>query len=226
MQNVTDITILLDRSGSMQYIKQDMEGAFDSFIKAQTEIKDDECVVSLFQFDVECDKVYENRPVSLVPLLNIIPRGTTALWDALGEVINKTGDRIKRIPEELRPSRVVFVIITDGEENASIEYKADKIKSMIEHQTNKYAWQFVYLGANQDSFAAASNIGISTSMVQNYKTTSEGIGQMWSSVADTLSEYRSMKTTSMSFQQNDKSLESTKTKYSSKKDILSEILRD
>jgi hypothetical protein len=225
MQNTTDITILLDRSGSMQYIKKDMEGAFNSFIKAQTEVMDDECAVSLFQFDVECDSVYENRPVRLVPPLDIVPRGATALYDALGEVIDKTGRRLARVPEELRPSRVVFAIITDGEENSSSEYSAEQIKNIIEHQTETYDWQFVYLGANQDAFQAARNIGIPAFMAQDYAATPQGVDQMWSSVGDTLAAYRSMKTTSMRFEKNAGEIrETAKSRYFSEKNTVGEIL--
>lgn len=199
MQNLTDITILLDRSGSMQTIKKDMEGAFDSFIESQAKIENDECVVNLFQFDVECDNVYENRPISLVPPLSITPRGMTALFDALGTIIQKTGERLSRVPEEDRPARVVFVIITDGAENSSREYTSDQIKEIIQHQSKTYNWQFVYLGANQDSFASASQIGILASSTQDYNPTTEGINVMWSSVGDSLAAFRMMETSSMSF---------------------------
>jgi len=199
MQNITDITILLDRSGSMQTIKKDMEGAFDSFIESQSQIENDECVVNLFQFDVECDNVYENRPISLVPPLSITPRGMTALFDALGTIIQKTGERLARIPESDRPARVVFVIITDGAENASKEYTSEQIKEIIQHQSKTYNWQFVYLGANQDSFASASQIGILASSTQDYNPTTEGINVMWSSVGDSLTAFRMMETSSMSF---------------------------
>jgi hypothetical protein len=183
----------------MQTIKKDMEGAFDSFIQSQSQIEDDECVVNLFQFDVECDNVYENRPISLVPPLSITPRGMTALFDALGTIIQKTGERLARIPESDRPARVVFVIITDGAENASKEYTSDQIKEIIQHQSKAYNWQFVYLGANQDSFASASQIGILASSTQDYNPTTEGINVMWSSVGDSLTAFRMMETSSMSF---------------------------
>jgi hypothetical protein len=147
----------------------------------------------------------------------------TALFDALGTIIQKTGERLARIPESERPARVVFVIITDGAENSSREYTSNQIKEIIQHQSEAYNWQFVYLGANQDSFASASQIGILASSTQDYNPTTEGINMMWSSVGNSLAAFRSMETSSMSFSTNAKSKNTTKIISSTQKQDLSKI---
>lgn len=204
MKNATDIVVLLDRSGSMETIKKDMQGAFNEFVKTQSDIKDDECTVNLYQFDTALETVYENRLVHLVPKLEISPRGGTALYDALAEVIDNTGHRLSKKPEDERPSRVVFVVITDGEENSSHKFSSEQVKERIKHQTEVYNWQFVYLGANQDAFSAASNIGINMSNTMNYAANTAGVNQMWSTVTSSLAAYRSMKCSSMSLNAKDK----------------------
>jgi hypothetical protein len=175
--NLTDLTVVIDRSGSMQSCKTDAEGGMNSFIKAQKELPGD-CNFSLVQFDTEYEFLYRAKPIRDVTLAySLVPRGHTALLDAVGRAIVETGERLKNMNEAERPGLVVFVIITDGQENASKEFKRSKIKEMIEHQTNVYKWQFTFLGANQDAFAEAGAMGIPTAGIANYseQKTSGGI---------------------------------------------------
>ena len=164
MKDATHIAVLLDRSGSMGAVKDETISGFNYFLKEQKAVGDN-AFFTLVQFDSEStDVVHEARPVRDVPDLNqdtYQPRGGTPLLDALGATINSTGKTLAAIPEANRPDKVVFVVITDGEENASHKFTKIQVKEMIDHQTAKYNWQFVYLGANQDAFAEAGAVGIS-----------------------------------------------------------------
>lgn len=163
MKDSTYIAVLLDRSGSMGSVKDDTIGGFNQFIQDQ-KAGGDNALLTLVQFDTGgIDTIHESKPIKDVPELNAEtyqPRGGTPLLDALGKTICSTGDALKAIPDDVRPDKVVFVIITDGQENASKEFKKMRIKDMIDHQSNVYKWQFIYLGANQDAFAEANAIGI------------------------------------------------------------------
>jgi hypothetical protein len=112
------------------------------------------------QFYTEDDFLHKGIPVSQVPKYKLVPRGMTALLDAVGRAVNETGERLAKMPEQDRPSLVIFVVMTDGEENSSKEFTKAQIKEMIEHQQNVYHWQFTFLGANQDAFAEAGGLGI------------------------------------------------------------------
>ena len=171
MRDATHIAVLLDRSGSMGVVKDETISGFNYFLKEQ-KAAGDNASLTLVQFDSEStDVVHESRPVRDVPELNqdtYQPRGSTPLLDALGQTIISTGKTLAAIPEAKRPDKVVFVVITDGEENASHQFTKTRVKEMIDHQTGKYNWQFVYLGANQDAFAEAGAVGIPMAMAANY----------------------------------------------------------
>lgn len=171
MKDATHIAVLLDRSGSMGAVKDETISGFNYFLKEQKAVGDN-AFFTLVQFDSQStDVVHEARPVRDVPDLNqdtYQPRGSTPLLDALGETINSTGKTLAAIPEANRPDKVVFVVITDGEENASHKFTKTQVKEMIDHQTAKYNWQFVYLGANQDAFAEAGAVGISVANAADF----------------------------------------------------------
>lgn len=171
MKDATHIAVLLDRSGSMADVKDETISGFNYFLKEQKSAGDN-ASFTLVQFDSEStDVVHEARPVRDVPDLNqdtYQPRGSTPLLDALGSTINSTGRTLAAIPEANRPDKVVFVVITDGQENASHQFTKARVKEMIDHQTGKYNWQFVYLGANQDAFAEAGAVGIEMANAANF----------------------------------------------------------
>src|SRR5213593_4061464 len=171
MKDATHIAVLLDRSGSMADVKDETISGFNYFLKEQKSAGDN-ASFTLVQFDSEStDVVHEARPVRDVPDLNqdtYRPRGSTPLLDALGSTINSTGRTLAAIPEANRPDKVVFVVITDGQENASHQFTKARVKEMIDHQTGKYNWQFVYLGANQDAFAEAGAVGIAMAHAANF----------------------------------------------------------
>lgn len=187
----TDITILLDRSGSMASVQSDVEGGFAEFLEDQRKIPGD-CALSLTQFDSEgIDEVYVARPVGSAPGLELKPRGMTPLLDALGRTLVRTGERLAAMEERTRPGRVLFVIITDGKENASREYTKPRVRELIDRQRRVYQWEFIYLGANVDAFAEAGAMGISAEYAAGYQPSPQGIRQAFAVVGHRCAEFRS-----------------------------------
>jgi hypothetical protein len=188
-QGYTHIVVVLDRSGSMDSCKKVTLDGFNEFLRKQQALKG-EGSITLVQFDDQYEVNYDFLPLSNAPQLNhetYQPRGMTALLDAIGKTIDNTGKRLASLSEEQRPERVIFVIQTDGFENASVEYvgpepdvvttttinghsvtygsihvydKASKVRSMIQHQREKYNWDFIFLGAGQDAVLEAQKMGI------------------------------------------------------------------
>lgn len=165
-KDYTDITFVLDRSGSMASIWSDVEGGLNSFIdqnkKLPGTIKFTLVVFDLCGSKASVETVIDAVDINQlgrVDLSKYGPRGNTPLYDAMGITINKLGCRLSALPESERPEKVLFVTYTDGQENASIEFKHG-VKNLVEHQTQKYNWEFVYLGTNQDVHKVADSIGI------------------------------------------------------------------
>src|SRR5262249_34920935 len=150
-KDLTDITVVVDRSGSMAACQSDAEGGLNTFINEQKRLPG-ESLFTLVQFDTEYEFVHKGIPIRDVPPYHLVPRGSTALLDAVGRAIIETGERLRNMKEADRPGLVVFVILTDGQENSSREFQLAKIKEMVQHQQDVYKWQFTYLGANQDAF--------------------------------------------------------------------------
>ncbi|PWN01289.1 hypothetical protein DJ010_19195 [Nocardioides silvaticus] len=165
--DLTHLYFLLDRSGSMQSIKTDTEGGFAAFIEEQRK-ESGECRVTLAQFDDTYDVVYASRPLSAVPPLDLQPRGTTALLDAMGRLIISAGDELAALPEDERPGTVIVAIMTDGLENASREWTHPAIKALVEQQVRDYAWQFQYMGADQDAIEVGTSLGVSAAASVTY----------------------------------------------------------
>lgn len=197
----THITFVLDRSGSMETVKSDTIGGFNAFLDEQKKVAG-ECTVTLVQFDTLYDVVYNAKPLRDVPHLTtetFQPRGATALLDATGRAINETGAALSALPDGERPARIVFVVLTDGYENSSKEFTADKIKSMLEHQRDVYQWEFVYLGADQNAWDTAKLYGFTQANVAAYAGTSAGVNAAFAATASNAASYRSGATRSMAF---------------------------
>ena len=174
MRNFTDITFILDRSGSMDSLQSDVIGGFRAFVEEQQRLGDN-AALTLVQFDHEYAINFSNVPIKDVSsTIEFIPRGATALLDAIGRTIVDTGIRLSQTPEADRPNKVLMIVMTDGHENASIEFTGAKIREMVEHQKTVYQWEFVFLGANIDSFGTASSLGVSSFSVSNYDASSHG----------------------------------------------------
>lgn len=190
---LTHVTVVLDRSGSMSSIASDVIGGHNRFVQDQKNAPGD-CTFSLIQFDtVSMDWVYRAEPIAHVGTLGpetFQPRGGTPLYDALAHAIIYTGDYLKAIPEARRPGKVVFVVITDGLENSSRQFSQTQVRDMIRHQTEAYKWEFVFLGANIDSYAVAGNLGVQSSHTMNYACNTTSVSAMF---ADTSSNLRSLR---------------------------------
>lgn len=170
-ENYTHITLILDRSGSMMSVRGDVIGGVNRFIEEQKAVPG-ECTFTLVQFDDSdpYETIVDFKPIAEVKPLGdeYSPRGWTPLYDAVGLGIVRTGEKLASLPGDQRPSKVVFVTQTDGMENRSKEYTRERVAAMTKDQTEKYGWQFVYLGANQDALAVGASIGTSRGTSANY----------------------------------------------------------
>jgi len=194
----TDITIVLDRSGSMKGHEIDTNGGFDSFIADQRQVPG-ECSVTLVQFDDQYEVAYTAKPVGEVPPCHLEPRGMTALYDAIGKTIVTTGQRLAAIPESERPAKVIFLVFTDGYENHSREYTAERVKEMVELQQGTYNWQFIFVGANQDAILSAGTIGIAGDAALSNTNSAKGIRNAYAAVSSNVADYRQGAVTTMAF---------------------------
>jgi uncharacterized protein YegL len=187
-RNLSELIIILDRSGSMCTIKSDMEGGFRTFIQDRQR-DPTRVLVSLYQFDDTYEAVYEERSVHDVRSLALEPRGSTALLDAVGRTINRVGDRLRRKSEHARPGAVVVMIITDGQENASREFRSDQVRALIEHQEQHYNWKFMYLGADANAFAEAAALGINVQRSAKYTHDALGTQALFNASSSGIGEY-------------------------------------
>jgi len=172
-QGLTYIALILDRSGSMEEIRDDMEGALNAFVTDQKTVPGD-CQLSLYQFDDRYETIFEHLNIEKVSKITIVPRNSTALWDAVGTTIDRLGRYFESLPEDERPEKVIVATITDGKENASREYSADKVRGMIQLQEEVYGWAFTYIGANQDAYAVGGSMGVNASSSLNYGANYKG----------------------------------------------------
>lgn len=173
-KDFTYIIFLIDRSGSMSRLRDDTIGGFNAFIAEQKKVPG-KAVLTLAQFDNEFEINYEAMDIQLVPDLTtetFVPRGATALRDAAARLMISAGAKLSAMKEEDRPENVIFVVITDGQENSSKEIPAYILKEMIELQTNTYNWKFLFLGANIDAAMVAGDMGMHG---LSYKATGAGI---------------------------------------------------
>jgi len=190
--NSTELVFILDRSGSMGGLESDTIGGFNSMLSKQ-QAEPGECRITTVLFDNEYEILHDRIDINAVsPITDreYYVRGQTALLDAVGRTINKIGGVQKNTAEEFRAEKVLFVITTDGMENASREFSYDKIKSMIEKQKSKHSWEFIFLGANIDAVDVANRFGISRDRAQNFHNDGEGIALNYCALSDTVSSYR------------------------------------
>ena len=181
-ENLTEMVFVLDRSGSMSGLADDTIGGFNELIEKQKKIEGDAYVTTVL-FDHEYEVLHDHVALEEVaPLTDkeYFARGSTALLDAVGRTIDAVGARLAATAEDERPEHVVFVITTDGRENSSREYTAKRVRGMIEHQQQKYSWQFVFLGANMDAVSEARKLGISAKYAADFTPSHSGVRKMYS----------------------------------------------
>jgi uncharacterized protein YegL len=192
-QNLTEIVVILDRSGSMDTIKNDAIGGFNTFLESQKN-ESGEAVMTVVQFDDQYLITVDGVDIQNVETLNektYVPRGMTALLDAIGKTIKTVGQRLSETTEELRPEKIIFVILTDGDENSSREFNKSQINEMITHQTEVYNWQFIFLSAGMDAVGTAASYGISSSNTMAFAANSRGMNSTYTSMNAAVSSMRS-----------------------------------
>jgi uncharacterized protein YegL len=191
-KNLTEIIFLLDRSGSMAGLESDTIGGFNALIKKQSQLEG-ETLVTTVLFDDEYEVLWEGLPVSKVKLTEkeYYVRGCTALLDAVGKTILDVGYRFSKASEKLKPGKVIVVITTDGQENASKEFTYKKVKELIRHQQEKYNWEFIFMGANIDVAKEAESIGITLDNAYNFEASEKGVEVMYNIVSEAVMEKRS-----------------------------------
>jgi len=191
-ENFTSINVVIDRSGSMQRLTSDTIGGFNQFLSDQRDVPG-EAVLTLATFSTDYTLVHDCKVLADVADLDATTyraSGGTALLDALGKTINSVGVKLAAMEEDERPSKIIFLVITDGEENSSVEFTKEQIKSMVEHQQNVYKWEFVFMGANIDSMAEGASLGIAQHNTMDYMATPAGTRGLYHDVSKSMRKYR------------------------------------
>jgi len=192
--NLTEIIFLLDRSGSMGGLEEDTIGGYNAFVEKQNQLDGDTIITTILfddKYEVLCNGI-DGKKAKITDNEYFV-RGCTALLDAIGKTIIEVGVRLSKTKEEYKPEKVIFVITTDGYENASKEFTYEKVNELIKHQEEKYNWEFIFLGANIDVEKEAGNLGISMKNTYSYVSSKEGLGDMYNLVCEAVCEIRSNK---------------------------------
>lgn len=190
--NVTELVFILDRSGSMSGLEADTIGGFNAMIEKQKKQKG-ECYVSTVLFDGVSEVLHDRVRLSEIKPMtdkDYTVRGCTALIDALGGAIHHIGNIHKYARPEDVPENTMFVITTDGMENASRKYSSEKVKAMIERQKQKYGWEFLFIGANIDAVETAARYGIGADRAVNYNADKKGTSIVYDTVATAVCNVR------------------------------------
>jgi hypothetical protein len=191
-QDLAEIVCIIDRSGSMDSMRRDAIGGFNAFLNEQKRFPG-EARMTLVLFDHEYIVACEGKDLKDVePLdeLSYIPRGRTALLDAIGRTIISVGERLARTLESDRPGKVIVSILTDGEENASTKYTRTQIMELIEHQRRFYTWEFLFLAANQDAIREGATLGIHARDSYRFNFDEEGVSEAFGNLNECVSRLR------------------------------------
>ena len=190
--NITELVFILDRSGSMSGLEQDTIGGFNAMIEKQKK-QDGECYVSTVLFDDASEVLHDRVKLSEIKKMtedDYYVRGCTALIDAIGGAIHHIGNIHKYARPEDVPAHTMFVITTDGMENASRHYNSDTVKKMIERQKRKYGWEFLFIGANIDAVETAARFGIEKERAVNYHADKKGTKVLYETVSQAVCNVR------------------------------------
>ena len=191
-KNLTEIVFILDRSGSMAGLEDDTIGGFNAMIQKQ-KAEDGEAYVSTILFDNYTEVIHDRvdiQKISPMTRKDYYVRGCTALLDAVGKAIHHIGNVHKYAREEDRPEKTIFVITTDGMENASHEYTYDRVRRMIEHEKETYGWEFLFLGANIDAAKEAARFGITEDRAANYHADHQGTAVIYEAMSEAVCNVR------------------------------------
>ena len=191
-KNLTELVFILDRSGSMAGLEKDTIGGFNSMIAKQRR-EPGEAYVSTILFDNHREVIHDRVDIHKIQPMTqeqYYVRGSTALLDAVGKSIRHIGNVHKYAREEDRPEKTLFIITTDGMENASREYDYEKVRRMIEHEKDKYGWEFIFLGANIDATKEAARFGIDESRAANYHADSKGTAVIYEAMSEAVCNVR------------------------------------
>jgi len=191
-KNLTELVFILDRSGSMHGLENDTIGGFNAMIEKQ-KMNDGEAYVSTILFDDESVVIHDREDIRTIrPMTRkeYTVRGCTALLDAIGGAIHHIGSIHKYARKEDRPEHTLFVITTDGMENASRRYSAEQIKEKIERQKEEYGWEFIFLGANIDAATTAQCFGIDNSRAVTYRSDHAGTQLNYEVISDAVTHLR------------------------------------
>lgn len=194
-ENLTELVFILDKSGSMHGLEADTIGGFNSLIEKQKK-EDGKALVTTILFDDKTEVVHDRVDLEYIRNMTseqFITGGTTALLDAVGGAVSHIRKIHKYIRPEDVPAKTLFVITTDGMENASRHYTYDKVKKLIEHQKAKYGWEFIFLGANIDAAETAVSMGISKDRAADYISDRAGTALNYSVISEITSAVRSGK---------------------------------
>ena len=194
-KNLTELVFILDRSGSMAGLEDDTIGGFKSMLRKQKE-EAGEAYVSTVLFDNRTDVIHDRvdlRQIQPLTRKDYYVRGCTALLDAVGKAVHHIRNVHKYAREEDRPEKTLFVITTDGMENASREYTYDRVKEMIHHQQEKYGWEFIFLGANMDAAREAARFGIDRENAVDYHADCQGTAVIYDAVSEAVCNVRASK---------------------------------
>ena len=191
-KNLTELVFILDRSGSMAGLEGDTIGGFNAMIEKQKQ-EPGEALISTVLFDNESTVIHDRVDIRQIPPMTrreYYVRGCTALLDAVGSAIHHIGNVHKYAREEDRPEKTLFVITTDGMENASRRYDYRRVKEMINRQKERHGWEFLFLGANIDAAREAARFGITADRAANYHADCRGTHVLYSAVAETVCNFR------------------------------------
>ena len=193
MNSITELVFILDRSGSMSGLEADTIGGFNAMIEKQRK-EEGECYVSTVLFDNDSEVLHDRVKLSEIKPMtdkDYTVRGCTALIDAIGGAIHHIGNVHRYARPEDVPAHTMFIITTDGMENASKKYSSERVKGMIERQKEKYGWEFLFIGANIDAVETAARYGIDKNRAVNYNADKEGTRVLYESVSNAVCKLRS-----------------------------------
>jgi uncharacterized protein YegL len=208
-KNRTDIILLIDRSGSMAGIRGPMVEGMEKFLREQAE-SPAPCFVSTFYFsDPPVQPDLDMVDVHTKPHVRLVPTGNTALIDAMCWTITRMMKKFEKIPEDDKPGKVVFVCVTDGQENASRVHSPGELKELVEKRKDDDKWEFVYLGANQDAFKVSSAFSVGRDQTMNYAATTAGVATASATLSASTMAYRSGITSRIVLTKDEKKKEKT-----------------